>query len=92
MIERVADAIYDAAAGDAQSPGISDRLAALLARAAIVAMREPTEGMLKAGAMPMVNMPLGNGTMTKVPGLGAGPYSMWPRMIDAALEEPPKPE
>jgi len=46
MIERVRDAIYDAAAGDPNCSGVSDRLAVLLARAAIEAMREPTEAML----------------------------------------------
>ena len=69
MVERVAKAIKRGIADDLPSADI--------ARAAIEAMREPTEAMLHAG----------------YDGLGreaaqyTGPEDVWPRMIDAALKD-----
>lgn len=53
-------------------------VACLVARAAIAAMREPTEAMLNAGLL--------HGFKNE-DGLSAYPYRLWHAMIDAALED-----
>jgi len=57
-----------------------------LARAAIAAMREPTEAMLKAGKVPTREISLGNGTTATGFGLWGGERSSWQAMIDKALK------
>jgi hypothetical protein len=104
MIERVAEAIggvfaaeqerlVDAAmAVDGSLTGIADEVMAKCARAAIEAMREPTEAMLDAGADHMHEAI----DYSLEPGEGIDGYHVdpvWQAMIDAALKNdtPPTP-
>jgi len=56
------------------------------ARRAIVAMREPTPAMRKAGNLRMHETPLGNGQTVLTPGLGESGQAAYERMIDEALK------
>lgn len=85
MVKRVADAIDDKLS---DFPEMGRARIERLARTAIEAMREPTEAMLKAGEIPTRQIQLGNGTFATGLGFGACAWSMWPRMIDAALSLP----
>lgn len=88
MIEKVARALFEHQQFDADMvfDDFKDEYLAE-ARIAIEAMREPTEAMLKAGEIPTREISLGNGQTVRGLGLGAAPWSIWPKMIDAALAE-----
>ena len=78
MIERVARAIRDETATNRSiSPDTRD-----LARAAIEAMRTPTDGMIEAGESGYQEFHKPTGTY-----LDPQPASVWSMMIDAALKE-----
>lgn len=53
-----------------------------IVRAAVAAMREPTEAMVSAGEKPF-DEPFTGGRLTPA-------FSVWGAMIDAALEPPPE--
>lgn len=77
MVERVAGAIYDAAGDCDQEMNLA--AARALARAAIAAMREPTEAMKAAGGFAYMERG----------GMNArdGSDDIWRAMIDAALKQ-----
>ena len=77
MIERVAKCIY-------ADCGLSLNECRGLARAAIAAMREPTEEMVAVGYDNFMWGPCGS-TSDDLP--DANPNDVWIDMIDAALEE-----
>ena len=80
MVERVARAI------EAESNYvISQHHSKALARAAIAAMRDPTEAMARAGAVRW-HEPMSYGD-APLPYLGDSGAIVWERAIDAALEE-----
>lgn len=87
MIERVARAIAKSAHGD------DEGWAAWVdeARAAVEALREPTEAMERA--IPMQEYTIehyhGSGHHRSFPLLGSGPLQVWRTMVDAALSEHP---
>jgi len=82
MVERVARAIAKSAscAGEAVWFEYVDE-----ARAAIEAMRKPTDVMCNAGKSTEWPMSLENGTVFLVPGFDSKPSSVWRRMLDSAL-------
>lgn len=63
------------------------RVCRAAALAALKAMREPSEGMKRAGRIPTREIPLGNGTTATGFGLMWGTSLMWEHAIDAAIAE-----
>lgn len=73
-LEEVARALREAVRNTPDGKSISfEEMSFILARAAIEAMREPTQAMIDAGYYPAVQ--------------NRGAKSVWPVMIDAALSE-----
>lgn len=83
-VEEVARAIM---AKVPQGYGMTAGEALDYARAAIEAMKVPTESMVKAGHIPTRQIPLGNGMHATGLGLGADQSRIFDAMIDAALSE-----
>ena len=84
MVERVGEALSAACMEEFGATWNYD-VRQKFARAAIEAMREPTEEMCNAGKSTEWPMSLENGTVFLVPGFDAKPSSVWRRMFDAAL-------
>jgi hypothetical protein len=98
MLEKVAKAIYGTVFANDEAWDKLDRAPRErfieLARAAVEALREPSEGMQKA-VRPQeytVEHYYGTGHHRSFPHLGAGPIQVWQDMIDAILSEQEKPE
>ena len=87
MIERVARAIFTEANAASSGYGewCTDDMANAAARAAIEAMREPTEAMIDAGDD---ICPIARGTESHKMSGGVVPEDYWRAMIDAVLSPP----
>ena len=93
MIERVARAINETANKQFNAYVVDKEVSFALARAAIAAMREPTEAMIEAGKVVEIEPPewlkaAGRGMTYKSFMASAPTAQHWRAMIDAALKEP----
>lgn len=100
IVEVMAEAIGDCSDGTGDLRAFARAaLAALEKKGYVVVPRKPTEAMLKAGEVPTREIQLGNGQTVRGVGLGAAPWAIWPKMVDARprhgishLQEPYTPE